>query len=60
VTGAPGAAAGSNLTAVVEMKFPGDSFRPGQRQAYRRIAKENNPDAELVVLDKKTCNCDEK
>jgi uncharacterized Zn-binding protein involved in type VI secretion len=55
-----GPAGGSNLTAVVEMKFPGDGPRPGQYQAYRRVAKENNPNAEFVILNKKVCNCDDK
>jgi len=57
ILGAPGAAAGTNITAIVEMKFPGDSWRPGQRQAYERIAHENNPDAEVVELDQHNCNC---
>jgi Domain of unknown function (DUF4150)/VRR-NUC domain len=57
IQAAPGAASGSNITAIVEMKFPGDSWRPGQRQAYHRIAKENNPDAEVVELSQENCKC---
>ncbi len=55
VLGSPGPASGLNLSAVVEMKFPGDSYRPGQRRAYQRIAQENNPAASLVELDEERC-----
>ena len=45
----------SNLAAVVEMKFPGDSPRPGQIAAYERIA---GGDANrVVVLDENECDC---
>ena len=57
VLAAPGAPAGANIAAIVEMKFPGDDWRPGQEQAYTRIAQENNPDAELVELNPDNCNC---
>ena len=57
VCNGPGPAAGSNLAAVVEMKFPGDTPRPGQYQAYRKIARQNNPNAKLVVLNEKRCKC---
>jgi uncharacterized protein DUF4150 len=53
----PGAARGTNITKIVEMKFPGDSPGKGQYAAYRRIANENNEDATLEEMNKKTCNC---
>lgn len=55
VLNGPGAASGLNLKTVVEMKFPGDSWRPGQRRAYQRIAQENNPNASVVELDEEKC-----
>jgi hypothetical protein len=57
ILAAPGTASAANIAAIVEMKFPGDSWRPGQEQAYRRIAQENNPDAEVVELNQDNCNC---
>jgi hypothetical protein len=48
---------GSNLTAVVEMKFPGDRWRRGQKNDYNKIAKRNNPNAPVVLLNSKTCKC---
>jgi uncharacterized Zn-binding protein involved in type VI secretion len=50
-------AAGANLTAVVEMKFPGDRWQRGQQRDYNRIAKENNPAAPVVKLTAKSCKC---
>ena len=58
VLAAAGPASGTNITAVVEMKFPGDDYRPGQQQAYQRIAQENNPDAVFVHMDKDECECE--
>lgn len=55
VLNGPGPAGEANLRSVVEMKFPGDSWRPGQEKAYKRIAKENNPDAPLEELTKERC-----
>jgi hypothetical protein len=55
---AAGPPSGTNITAVVEMKFPGDDYGPGQRQAYQRIAQENNPDAVFVHMDKDVCECE--
>ena len=52
-----GAASGTNITAVVEMKFPDDTYRKGQRRDYRRIAKKNNPNAIFAHIDEKVCKC---
>ncbi|WNG25234.1 hypothetical protein F0U62_15270 [Cystobacter fuscus] len=52
---------GTNLAAVAEMKFPNDpngwdssNMQLRERQ-YRRIAQENNPDAEYIRIDKDIC-----
>jgi len=57
VLAGPGPASGSNLTALVEMKFPGDSWQEGQERDYNRIAKQNNPDATVELLDEERCGC---
>ncbi|HVL00400.1 MAG TPA: VRR-NUC domain-containing protein, partial [Dongiaceae bacterium] len=56
----PGAASGLNITRIVEMKFPGDSWNQGQQDAYERIAQENNPDAEVKMIDgeNEPCICE--
>lgn len=56
---APGAASGTNITRIVEMKFPGDDWNQGQQDAYKRIAQENNPDATVELIDGENdpCKC---
>ena len=54
---APGPAAGLNITRIVEMKFPGDAWNDGQQRAYERIAKENNPDATVEMIDGESEPC---
>lgn len=44
-----------NIKQVVEMKFPDDQYRLGQRQAYIKIAGDRN---KMVPLDLKQCDCD--
>jgi hypothetical protein len=39
------------------MKFPGDRWRRGQKNDYNKIAKRNNPNAPVVLLNSKTCKC---
>jgi hypothetical protein len=41
------------VTNVIEMKFPGDRWRKGQKRAYRRIAGGNAP----TELNRRRCNC---
>lgn len=55
--GAPGPVSGTNITRIVEMKFPGDSWNQGQQRAYERIAQENNPDATVELMDEESCGC---
>ena len=43
------------LTSLVEMKFPGDDWQPGQKEDYKKIAKANN--VKLVKLDENSCKC---
>lgn len=45
---------GDNIARVYEMKFPGDKYGPGQEDAYKKIASDEN---NLVTLDKEKC-CD--
>lgn len=55
---------GSNLRAVVEMKFPPDAWDTPEMQirerAYWRIASENNPSAPYLRIDEEICGCDEE
>jgi len=47
-------AQGSNIKQVVDVKFPPDDWRPGQRQAYQKL----NPKApEPLTLGPDECNC---
>jgi len=46
---------GSNIARVVEIKFPGDTWRPGQQQAYRQIDPSGQQPLELSP---KACGCD--
>lgn len=48
----PGPAQAPNVQ-VFEMKFPGDSYRPGQEEAYERIGG-GQP---VTTLDSKECGC---
>jgi hypothetical protein len=57
VLNGPGAASGSNIGAVVEMKFPPDTYGEGQAEKYERIASENNPDAQVITLSPESCQC---
>lgn len=47
----------SNLTSVIEMKFPGDSLSPVQQLAYQRIAGDS---AKLRLLETKNCDSNDK
>jgi hypothetical protein len=46
-----------NLRAVVEVKFPPDTYSDGQQRAYERIA---GPDADLITLTPEECDCPER
>lgn len=45
-----------NIKQVVEMKFPGDPYRPGQREEYIRIAGGRDKMVELELSD---CDCNQ-
>lgn len=47
----------SNLSSVIEMKFPGDSLSPVQQLAYQRIAGDK---AKLRLLETRNCDTSEK
>ena len=53
----PGPVSGTNITRIVEMKFPGDDWNQGQQDAYERIAQENNPDATVELMSEESCGC---
>lgn len=46
-----------NIKQVVEMKFPGDPYGPGQREAYIRIAGDRSKMVELELDD---CDCNQR
>ncbi|MFM9436469.1 hypothetical protein ACFDR9_003553 [Janthinobacterium sp. CG_23.3] len=45
-----------NIKQVVEMKFPDDPYRPGQREDYIRIAGDRT---KMVPLELKDCDCNQ-
>ncbi|MGY2681979.1 VRR-NUC domain-containing protein [Pseudomonas tolaasii] len=47
----------SNLTSVIEMKFPGDNLSPVQQLAYQRIAGDST---KLRLLETKNCDSSDK
>jgi hypothetical protein len=48
-------AATRKIKTLVEMKFPGDRWQPGQKKAYKKLAKREG--AKLVKLDERSCKC---
>lgn len=48
-------AATKKIKTLVEMKFPGDKWQPGQKEAYKKIAKREG--AKLVLMTEKSCKC---
>lgn len=43
------------IKSLVEMKFPGDEWQPGQKEAYKKIAKREG--AKLCLLNGRNCKC---